>query len=94
MANRFVPISSKATWKNASQQINRNFQALDAETNTKTISAGGGNKQMISGKLPDGRYGDVYYDSSNIDRILIGQDSDGEPIIAITASGYSVLEET
>lgn len=94
MAERFTPISSKASLKDALSQISRNFQMLDAETSTKTISKGGGNKQMISGRLPEGRYGDVYFDSSGMDRILVGQDSEGEPIIAITGSGYSVLEET
>jgi hypothetical protein len=66
---------------------------LDAETYAKTIS-NGKNSQMISGKLPNGRYGELFYDAGGMPRILIGQaPSDGRPGIWITKEGFNVLDE-
>ena len=66
---------------------------LDAETYAKTIS-NGKNSQMVSGKLPNGRYGEVFYDAGGMPRILIGQaPGDGRPGIWITKEGYNVLDE-
>lgn len=66
---------------------------LDAETYSKTIS-NGGNKQMVSGKLGNGRFGEVFYDAGGRPRILIGQaPGDGRPGIWITKEGFSVLDE-
>lgn len=93
MPNRFTPINSNQSTKEALQRINNNFMMLDAETYSKTIS-GGGNPQMISGKLSNGRYGEVFYDAGGMPRILIGQaPTDGRPGIWITKQGFNVLEE-
>lgn len=93
MPNRFTPINSNQSTKEALQRINNNFMMLDAETYSKTIS-GGGNPQMISGKLANGRYGEVFYDAGGMPRILIGQaPTDGRPGIWITKQGFNVLEE-
>lgn len=93
MPNRFTPINSNQSTKEALQRINNNFMMLDAETYSKTIS-GGGNPQMISGKLSNGRYGEVFYDANGMPRILIGQaPTDGRPGIWITKQGFNVLEE-
>lgn len=93
MPNRFTPINSNQSTKEALQRINNNFMMLDAETYSKTIS-GGGNPQMISGKLANGRYGEVFYDANGMPRILIGQaPTDGRPGIWITKQGFNVLEE-
>lgn len=93
MPNRFTPISSSQSTKTALQQINNNFMMLDAETYAKTIS-NGKNSQMISGKLPNGRYGELFYDAGGMPRILIGQaPSDGRPGIWITKEGFNVLDE-
>ena len=93
MPNRFTPINSTQETQKALQTINNNFMMLDAETYTKTISDGA-NSQMVSGKLPNGRYGEVFYDADGRPRILIGQaPGDGRPGIWITKEGFSVLDE-
>lgn len=93
MPNRLTPINSQQDIKKALQITNRNFRALDAETFTKTISTNG-NNQMISGKLSNGRFGEVFYDASGMPRILIGQaPNNGRPGIWITKEGYNVLNE-
>jgi len=94
MPNRFSPLSSKAKLPSIVRQVNDNFRQLDAETNSKTISAGGGKNAMQSGRLPNGRYGEVFYDSAGTPRILIGQaPRDGRPGIWVTKAGFNVLEE-
>ena len=94
MPNRFTPLSSKAKLPAIVQQVNANFRQLDAETNSKTIMAGGGRNAMLSGRLPNGRYGEVFYDSTGTPRILIGQaPRDGRPGIWITKAGFNVLNE-
>lgn len=93
MPNRFNPINSNQDTKAALQAINNNFMMLDAETFTKTI-ASNGNSQMVSGKLSNGRYGEVFYDAGGMPRILIGQaPGDGRPGIWITREGFSVIDE-
>lgn len=94
MPNRFTPLSSKTKLPGVIRRINDNFRQLDAETNSKTIMQGGGKNAMLSGRLPNGRYGEVFYDSTGTARILIGQaPKDGRPGIWITKAGYDVLEE-
>lgn len=93
MPNRFQPINSEQELKEALQTINHNFMMLDAETYSKTIS-NGKNSQMVSGRLSNDRYGEVFYDSGGMARILIGQaPNDGRPGIWITKPGFNVLDE-
>lgn len=93
MPNRFTPINSQQDTQKALRAINNNFMMLDAETYAKTIS-NGKNSQMVSGKLANGRYGEVFYDAGGMPRILIGQaPSNGRPGIWITKAGYDVLKE-
>lgn len=93
MPNRFTPINSKQDVQEALQAINNNFMMLDAETYAKTIS-NGKNSQMVSGKLSNGRYGEVFYDAGGMPRILIGQaPNDGRPGVWITKEGFNVLDE-
>lgn len=92
MPNKFTPINSKGDTKAALQSINNNFMMLDQEVYTKNIKTGG-KTQMSSGKLPNGRYGEVFYDSNNMPRILIGQAPSGRPGIWITKPGFNVLDE-
>lgn len=94
MPNRFTPLSSKAGLPSIVRQVNDNFRQLDAETNSKTIIAGGGKNAMLSGRLPNGRYGEVFYDNTGTPRILIGQaPNDGRPGIWVTKPGFNVLTE-
>lgn len=93
MPFRFKPITSNQNTKAALQTVNSNFMMLDAEAYTKTIQ-NNGNSQMISGRLPNGRYGEVFYDAGGMPRILIGQaPNNGRPGIWITKEGYNVLDE-
>lgn len=93
MPNRFTPINSKQDVQEALQTINNNFMMLDAETYAKTIT-NGKNSQMVSGKLSNGRYGEVFYDAGGMPRILIGQaPNDGRPGVWITKEGFNVLDE-
>lgn len=93
MPNRFTPISSTQGVKTALQTVNKNFQTLDAETFTKTIQ-NNGNAQMVSGRLPNGRFGEVFYDAGGMPRILIGQaPNNARPGIWITKEGFNVLNE-
>lgn len=94
MPNRFNPLSSKAGLPSIIRQINDNFRQLDAEASSKTIQGGGGKTAMQSGRLPNGRYGEVFYDANGTPRILIGQaPKDGRPGIWVTKAGFNVLEE-
>ena len=94
MPNRFSPRSSKASLQSVIRQTNDNFRQLDAEANSKTIIAGGGKNAMLSGRLHNGRYGEVFYDSTGTARILIGQaPKDGRPGIWVTKPGFDVLRE-
>lgn len=94
MPNRFTPLSSKTKLPGVIRRINDNFRQLDAEANSKTIMQGGRNSAMVSGRLPNGRYGELFYDSTGTPRILIGQaPKDGRPGIWVTKSGYNVLDE-
>lgn len=93
MPNRFNPINSRQSTQKAFQQINNNFMMLDAETYTKTIS-GGGNTQMTSGKLPNGRFGELINDPNGMPRILLGQaPGNARPGLWITKAGCDVLQE-
>jgi hypothetical protein len=94
MPNRFTPLSSKTNLQGVIRRINDNFRQLDAETNSKTIKGTGNNTAMQSGRLPNGRYGEVFYDATGTPRILIGQaPKDGRPGIWVTKEGYNVLNE-
>lgn len=94
MPNRFTPLSSKTKLPGVIRRINDNFRQLDAEANSKTIKQGGSNSAMVSGRLPNGKYGELFYDSTGTPRILIGQaPKDGRPGIWITKAGYNVLDE-
>lgn len=93
MPNRFTPINSKQNTQKALQTVNKNFMMLDAETYTKTVS-GGGSTQMVSGKLSNGRYGELFYDTTGVPRILIGQSPNGARVgIWISKTGVNVLNE-
>lgn len=86
-----TPISSKADLSTAINTLNSMIRSLAAENQTKTISQSGGSA-IISGKLSNGAYGEVIYDTNGTPRILIGQKANGEPIIAISKKGKNVLD--
>ena len=91
MPSPLLPISSKASLPTAINSLNTIIRSLTAETATKTISQAGGSA-IITGKLSNGAYGQIIYDTNGTPRILIGQKTNGEPIIAISVKGKNVLE--
>ena len=85
MALNNISIDTGSGLPEALAQINRNFEQLAAENQTKTISQNGGTA-LKWGKLKNGTYGIVLSDPSNKARILIGFHKNGQPIIAVTKS--------
>lgn len=85
MALNNISIDTSSGLPEALAQINRNFEQLAAENQTKTISQNGGTA-LKWGKLKNGTYGIVLSDPSNKARILIGFHKNGQPIIAVTKS--------
>ena len=91
MALNYIPISSTSDLKAALKQIDSNFRQIAAENQTRTISQNGGSA-IMNGKLPNGTYGIVLSDPSNVPRILIGFHKNGQPIIAVTKAGKNVFD--
>lgn len=91
MPSPLLPISSKASLPTAINSLNTIIRSLTAEASTKTISQSGGSA-IVSGRLPNGSYGEVIYDTNGTARILIGQKTNGEPIIAISVKGKDVVD--
>jgi hypothetical protein len=93
MANRFSPVGA-SNIKAAIAAFNRYFQALDREVVTKTVNQAAGKPAMMSGRLPYGKFGDLYYDADGVARILITAQSpeDNEPVIAISKPGIDVIK--
>ena len=90
MPNRLQNIAPN-DMKSMANMINRNFQKLDVESVTKTFSGPSGNS-IIQGRLPSGKYGQIYYDNDGVARILIGQaPDDGRMGIWISKEGQDVL---
>lgn len=91
MALNYNPISSSSDLESALKQIDKNFRQIAAENQTKTIAQSGGSA-LQEGKLKNGTYGIVLSDPNNVQRILIGFHSNGEPIIAVTKAGKDVFD--
>ena len=83
MPLNYIPISSDAGLKSAVSQINRSFQQIAAENQSRTIMQGAG-IAIQTGKLSNGTYGIVLSDPTNTPRIYIGFRTNGKPVIAIT----------
>lgn len=93
MPNRFRPINAGTSYDMAMSQINQNFQQLDAESVTKAYKGLAGNS-IVEGRLPNNRYGQLYYDDSGKARILIGQaPDDGRMGIWVSADGQDVIDQ-
>ena len=89
----FKPVISTNSDKSNLNQINDMVRSLNKEQITKTFKQPGGNS-IINGKLPNGRYGSLYYDTNNVASILIGQHpTDGHMIIAISKPTLDVIDE-
>lgn len=91
MPSPLIPISSEASLPTAINSLNTIIRSLTAEASTKTVEQAGGSA-VITGRLSNGTYGMVIYDPNNVPRILIGQKTNGEPIIAVSVKGKSVTD--
>lgn len=87
----FQPLNSGNSPTTNYGQINDMIRQLNKEQTTKAFKQSGGNA-LIQGRYSDNRYGQVYYDSTNTPRILIGQaPDDGRMGIWVSKAGQSVL---
>lgn len=88
-----MPLNSKNSTPQNYGQVNDMIRQLNKEQITKAFKQSGGNS-VVTGKLPNGKYGSLYYDTDNDARILIGQHpTDGHMIIAMTKTGLDVIDE-
>lgn len=91
MPVQLTPISSKAKLPTAINSLNTVIRQLAATSSTQVVNQGGG-KALVSGKLSNGKYGEVFYDANGVARILVGQDSNGEPVVALSGDDTSILD--
>lgn len=91
MAIQLIPVSSKASLPTAINTLNNVVRQLAANSSTSVINQGGG-RAVVSGKIATGQYGEVFYDRNGIARILVGQNSSGEPVIAMSGDNTSILD--
>ena len=89
----FVPLPQNASTNDIARVTNRALERLDGESVTKTYRQPGGNA-VITGKLPHGGYGTLYYDADGVPVILIGQ-APGDKRMGIwqVEPGKNVIEE-
>lgn len=86
------PVTSQNSYGQNWNEVNNMIRQLNKEQTTKVFKQAGGNA-IISGKLPyDGGYGSLYYDSSNIPRIIIGIQPDGTMGITVSKEGENVID--
>lgn len=71
----FVPLPQGASPDEIAKATNKALERFDGESITKTFRQAGGNA-VITGRLPGGGYGTLYYDANGIPSILIGQAPD------------------
>lgn len=85
------PLNSSNSLKTNYGQVNNMMRQLNNEQTTKTFRQSGGNA-IVQGKYNDKRYGQLYYDSTNTARILIGQHPvDGHMGIWVSKDGTDVI---
>jgi hypothetical protein len=86
------PLNSQNSLSQNFGQINDMVRQLNHEQTTKVFKQAGGDA-IVEGKLPfDGGYGSLYYDATNLPRILIGITPDGDVDIVKSKAGTSVLD--
>ena len=91
MPRRFRTVTGHG--RDAFAQINRNFQMIDGEGITKTFNGPNRNHSIVQGRLPNGKYGQIYYDDDGTARILIGQaPDDGRMGVWVSQPGQDVLD--
>lgn len=89
----YQPLNTSNSLATNYNQINSALRQINNEQTTKTFSQSGGNS-IVEGKLPyDGGYGSLYYDSSNVARILIGIAPDGDIDIAVSKPTFDITQQ-
>ena len=89
----FRPLSKSNSYGQNIGQTNDMLRKLNKEQVVKTFKQSAGNA-IVSGKYAEGKYGQVFYDTTGLARILIGQaPDDGRPGIWISADGIDVIDE-
>lgn len=88
----FQPAQPDSGFEGVVNHLNKLVAQVNKEQSVKAFRQSGGNA-IVQGKMPQGGYGAVYYDSSNTARILIGQDPDGNMAIHVSKDGEDVVED-
>lgn len=89
----FQPLNTGNSLGSNYSQVNTMMKQLEKEQTVKTFKQTGGNA-IIQGRLPSGKYGQLYYDSTGTARILIGQHPvDGHMGIWVSKDGVDVITE-
>ncbi len=74
-------------------ELNDALRQFRNEQTTKTFRQPGGNA-IVNGRYAEGRYGNLFYDSNGVRRILIGQHPvDGHMGIWQSRDGIDVIDE-
>lgn len=89
----FQPLNTKNSLGSNFGQVNNMIKQLEKEQTVKTFKQSGGNA-IVQGRYADGKYGNVFYDSTPDARILIGMaPDDGRMGIWVTKDGFDVVDE-
>lgn len=89
----FVPLPQNATPDEIAKATNKALERFDGESVTKTFRQARGNA-IVTGRLPWGGYGTLYYDANGIPNTLIGQaPDDGRMGIWQVKPGENVVTE-
>lgn len=89
----FQPLNTSNSLGSNYGQVNNMIRQLDKEQTVKTFRQASGNA-IINGRYADGKYGNVFYDSTPDARILIGMaPDDGRMGIWVTKDGFDVVDE-
>ena len=89
----FQPLNTKNSMSGNFSQVNNMMRQIDNEQTVKTFKQPGGSS-ILQGRYAEGKYGQVYYDSDNLARILIGQHpTDGHMGIWVSIDGVDVIAE-
>lgn len=89
----FQPLNTKNSLGTNYGQVNNMMRQVSNEQTVKTFKQAGGNA-IVQGRYKEGKYGDLYYDSTGLARILIGQHPvDGRMGIWVSKTGIDVITE-
>jgi hypothetical protein len=89
----FQPLNTNNSDATNYNQVNNALRQLDKEQVTKTFKQPGGNA-VINGRLPySGGYGSLYYDSTNVPRIIVGIAPDGDIDIGVSKATFDITQQ-